>query len=161
MLKKRHTFAGYLLIGIGAFFLLRELEIPIITDFYSWPTLLIIIGMALLIHSYSSKDYQHIFSGTLLLGLGIHFHGVNHYSFWIDHWAVYPLIVGIAYLVRFMRTKQGLLPGIIIVGISLLFIYSIHLPDWLDWIYVIADYTKRFWSLIIIIIGIYLLKKKK
>ncbi|MGY0693163.1 LiaI-LiaF-like domain-containing protein [Virgibacillus sp. FSP13] len=160
-MKKQNSFAGYLLIGLGAFFLLRELKLPIVTDFYSWTTLLIIIGFALLIHSYSSKDYQNLFTGTIILGLGIHFHGVNHYTFWIDHWAVYPLIVGIAFIVRYLRTKKGLLPGVILVAISLLLIFSIRLPVWFDWIYTIVDFIERFWPIVIIIIGIYFLKKRK
>ncbi|WP_106497001.1 LiaI-LiaF-like domain-containing protein [Lentibacillus sp. Marseille-P4043] len=160
-MKKQNSFAGYLLIGLGAFFLLRELKLPIVTDFYSWTTLLIIIGLALLIHSYSSKDYQNLFTGTIILGLGIHFHGVNHYTFWIDHWAVYPLIVGIAFIVRYLRTKKGLLPGVILVIVSLLLIFSIRLPVWFNWIYTIVDLIERFWPIIIIIIGIYFLKKRK
>ncbi|WP_088050788.1 LiaI-LiaF-like domain-containing protein [Virgibacillus dakarensis] len=160
-MKKQNSFAGYLLIGIGGYFLLRELKVPIITDFYSWTTLLIIIGLALLIHSYSSKDYQNLFVGTIILGLGIHFHGMNHYAFWIDHWAVYPLIVGIAFIVRSLKTKKGLLPGVILIGGSLLLIFSIQLPAWFNWIYIIVDYLERYWPIAIIIIGIFLLKRKK
>ncbi|WP_099158673.1 LiaI-LiaF-like domain-containing protein [Virgibacillus ndiopensis] len=160
-MKKQNSFAGYLLIGIGAYFLLKELKLPIITDFYSWPTLLIVIGLALLIHSYSSKDYQNLFSGTVVLGLGIHFHGVAHYSFWIEHWAVYPLIVGVAFIVRYLKTKAGLLPGVILIGVSLLLIFSIRLPVWFDWIYIVIDYIERFWPILLIGIGIYLLRKKK
>ncbi|GGB28069.1 hypothetical protein F3157_00860 [Virgibacillus dakarensis] len=160
-MKKQNSFAGYLLIGIGGYFLLRELKVPIITDFYSWTTLLIIIGLALLIHSYSSKDYQNLFVGTIILGLGIHFHGMNHYAFWIDHWAVYPLIVGIAFIVRSLKTKKGLLPGVILIGGSLLLIFSIQLPAWFNWIYIIVDYLESYWPIAIIIIGIFLLKRKK
>ncbi|WP_369693658.1 DUF5668 domain-containing protein [Lentibacillus sp. CBA3610] len=160
-LKRQHSFAAYILIGIGVYFLLRELKIPIITDFYSWPTLLIIIGIALLIHSYTSKDYQHLLSGTIVLGLGIHFHGLNHYTFWIDHWAVYPLIVGIAVIVRSLRTKHGLFTGILISAISILLIFSIRLPAAFDWVYDLTALLERFWPLILIGIGIYWLKKKR
>ncbi|WP_188453492.1 LiaI-LiaF-like domain-containing protein [Virgibacillus oceani] len=160
-MKKQNSFAGYLLIGIGAYFLLRELKLPIITDFYSWPTLLIVIGLALLIHSYSSKDYQNLFSGTIVLGLGIHFHGNEHYSFWIDHWAIYPLIVGIAFIVRYLKTKTGLLAGTILIGVSLLLIFSIRLPAWFDWIYIVINFIESFWPILLIGIGVYLLRKKK
>ncbi|WP_269412058.1 LiaI-LiaF-like domain-containing protein [Lentibacillus daqui] len=158
---KQKSFAGYLLIGIGAYFLLRELQVPIITNFYSWTTLIIIIGLALLIYSYSAKEYQHLFTGTLLLGLGIHWHGLNHYDFWIDHWAVYPLIIGIAFIVRSLRTKKGFWLGILFVGISIIFIFSIQLPIWFDWVYTVMDYLERFWPIVIIITGIYLLMRKK
>lgn len=160
-MKKKHTFSGFLLIGIGLYFLLRQLELPIITDFYSWPTLLIIIGLAFLIHSYTSKDYQNLFSGTIILGLGIHFHGVNHYSFWIDNWGVYLLIVGIAFIVRFLKTKKGLVPGIILIGLSLIVIFAVNLPPYLNWIYPILELLERFWPIVLIGLGIYYLKRKK
>ncbi|MBP1947693.1 LiaI-LiaF-like domain-containing protein [Virgibacillus litoralis] len=160
-MKRQNSFAAYILIGIGVYFLLRELRIPIITDFYSWPTFLIIIGLALLIHSYTSKDYQHLFSGTIVLGLGIHFHGIEHYAFWIDHWAVYPMIVGIAFIVRSLRTKKGFLIGLIITGISILFMFSVKLPPTLNWIYDVTAFLEKFWPVILIAIGIYWLKKKK
>lgn len=160
-MKKQHTFAGFLLIGIGLYFLLRQLELPIITDFYSWPTLLIIIGLAFLIHSYTSKDYQKLFSGTIILGLGIHFHGVNHYAFWIDDWGVYPLIVGIAFIVRFLKTKKGLMPGLVLIGLSLLIIFAINLPPYLNWIYPVLEFLEKFWPIVLIGFGIYFLKRKK
>ncbi|WP_164668461.1 LiaI-LiaF-like domain-containing protein [Virgibacillus doumboii] len=160
-MKRQNSFAAYILIGIGVYFLLRELKIPIITDFYSWPTLLIIIGLALLIHSYTSKDYQHLFSGTIVLGLGIHFHGLSHYGFWIDHWAVYPMIVGIAFIVRGLRTKKGFLAGVLVTVISILLIFSVRLPATFSWIYDLTALLERFWPLILIGIGIYWLKRKK
>lgn len=160
-MKRQNTFAAYLLIGIGLYFLLRKLEIPIITDFYSWPTLLIIIGIALLIHSYTSKDYQHLLSGTIILGIGIHFHGVNHYDFWIDHWAVYLLIVGIAFIVRAIRTKRGFLTGAILIGLAIMFIFSFKLPRMFNWIYDVTGILETFWPLLLIVIGIFWLKKKK
>lgn len=160
-MKKQNLFVAYLLIGIGIYFLLKQLHVPIFTNFYSWPTLLIIIGSALLLHSYSSKDYQNLFSGTILLGLGIHFHGLEHYSFWIDHWAVYPFIIGIAFIVRYLRTKRGLFVGIILVGISSLMIFSITVPTWFRWIYTLIDLLEKFWPIAIIVLGIYFLMKKK
>ncbi|GGJ84244.1 hypothetical protein GCM10007063_03450 [Lentibacillus kapialis] len=160
-MKRQHSFAAYMLIGIGVYFLLRELRLPIVTDFYSWPTLLIIIGIALLIHSYTSRDYQHLLSGTIVLGLGIHFHGLRHYTFWIDHWAVYPLIVGIAFIVRGLRTKHGVFTGVIITALSILFMFSVRLPASLEWIYDLTALLERFWPLILIGIGIYWLRRKK
>ncbi|MBP1968815.1 putative flippase GtrA [Virgibacillus natechei] len=160
-MKKKNSLAAYILIGIGIFFLLRQLRIPILTDFYSLPTLLIIIGLSLIIYSYNSKKYQNLFIGTIILGIGIHIHGLNHYRFWIDHWAIYLLIIGIAFLIRYLQTKDGLFAGIVLIGLSILLIFSIELPEWLAWVYVVIDYIEDYWPIAIIIIGIYLLKKKK
>ena len=99
-MKKQNALFAYILIGIGVFFLLRELKLPIFTDFYSWQTLLIVIGLAILIHSYRSHSYENILAGGIILGIGIHLHGRANYAFWIDHWAVYLLIIGAAFLLR-------------------------------------------------------------
>jgi hypothetical protein len=159
--KKQNALPAYILIGIGIFFLLRQLKLPIITDFYSWQTIIIIIGLALLIHSYTSKSYHNLFSGSVLLGIGIHLHGIQHYDFWIDHWAVYPLIIGIAFLVRRTKVKQGLFPGVILTAVSILLIFSVSLPPWLDWVYQVIDTLEQFWPVVLIVIGLYLLMKRK
>lgn len=160
-MKKQHLFTGYLLIGIGIFFLLRQFKIPIITDFYSWPTFLIIIGLAFLIYSFKVKDYDQLFTGTFLLGLGIHFHGLKYYSFWIDHWAMYLLIIGIALFIRFLKTKKGFLQSVIISGIALIMMYSSFIPESFAWVNQIFYYVEKYWPVALIIIGLYFLRRKK
>ncbi|MFA1822525.1 LiaI-LiaF-like domain-containing protein [Virgibacillus oceani] len=160
-MKKQHSIGAYILIGIGIFFLLRQLKVPIFTNFYSWQTIVIIIGLALLIHSYKTKSYQNIFSAIVILGIGIHFHGLQHYSYWIDHWAVYILIIGIAFLIRYTKTKDGFLYGIFLTGLALLLIFPINLPNWLNWIYILLGFVERFWAIILIVVGIYLLRRGK
>ncbi|WP_121639621.1 LiaI-LiaF-like domain-containing protein [Virgibacillus sp. Bac330] len=160
-MKKQNTLTAYLLIGIGLFFLLKQLNIPILNNFYSWQTIIIIIGLVLLIHSYITKNYQNLFSGTILLGLGIHFYGLTYYSFWIDHWAMYVLIVGVAFIVRFLQTKEGLIPGILLTAFSLVMMFSVQLPSWFNWIYTIVDVMERFWPVLLIIFGLFLLTKRK
>lgn len=159
--KRQNFFIGYVFIGIGVFFLLKQLKVPIFTDFYSWPTLLIIVGLALLIYSYRFKEYQSLFSGTFVLGLGIHFHGLAHYDFWINHWAMYTLIIGIAFIIRSLKTKKGFLLGSMFIVISLFFIYSFKLPDKLEWLYRIPNYIGDYWPIILIIVGIFILIRKK
>lgn len=159
-MKRKNLFSAYLLIGVGIYFLLKQLQIPIFTNFYSWPTLLIIIGISLLLHSRSSRDDQSLFNGTFLLGLGIHFHGLAHYSFWSNHWAVYTLIIGIAFFVRYLRTKNGLLISIILISISSFMIFSVKTPSWLHWIYQLTSLLENYWPVALIIFGVYLLRKK-
>src|SRR5699024_11658523 len=98
------------LIGLGIYFLIQQLDLQMFYYFYSIQTFLIIIGISFLIHSFSAREYEHIFTGDLLLGLGIHFHGLENYDFWLDHWSIYALIVGIAFLERFFKTKKGFVP---------------------------------------------------
>lgn len=160
-LKKQNIFAAYLLIGIGIYFLLKQLDVPLFAPFLTWPTLLIIIGSALILHSYTTRYYHNLFSGTVVLGLGIHFHGLNNYTTWVDHWAVFPLIVGLAFIVRFLWTKSGFLIGVVLTGVSSLIIFSVAMPPWMQWIYNVTEILEKFWPIAIIVLGFYLLKKKK
>ncbi|MBM7572004.1 LiaI-LiaF-like domain-containing protein [Aquibacillus albus] len=160
-MRKQNAFIGYLLIGIGAFYLFRQLQLPIFTNFYSWPTLLIIIGISFLLHSYGAKEYGNLFPGAILLGLGLHFHSVNHYSFWINHWGMYPLIIGIAFLLSYSKTRSGLIPGLILLFISLFAIFVTDKPEWFGWINEIVLLATNFWPIILIIGGGYFLLKKK
>ncbi|MGM8213926.1 LiaI-LiaF-like domain-containing protein [Virgibacillus sp. W0430] len=160
-MKKQNIFIAYILIGIGVYFLAEQLHLTAFQNFYAWPTFLIIVGAAFLIYSYSTKDYPYLFIGTLLLGLGIHFHGLQNYPFWIEHWAVFPLIAGIAYFVRYSKTKNGLLPGIVLIGLAAFMIFSENAPEWLQWIYYVTDFIQAFWPIVLIVLGIYLLKRKK
>ncbi|GAA0428853.1 hypothetical protein GCM10008934_18120 [Virgibacillus salarius] len=160
-MKKQQTLTAYLLIGIGVFFLLQQLNIPILSNFYSWQTIIILIGLVLLIHSYVTKSYQNLFTGTVILGLGIHFYGIAYYSFWIDHWAMYLLIVGIAFIIRYLHTKEGIIPGLLLIVFAIIMLFSIQLPVWFNWIYIVLEYLERFWPVILIVLGLYLLKRKK
>ncbi|MFC0522425.1 LiaI-LiaF-like domain-containing protein [Pontibacillus salicampi] len=160
-MTKQNTFSGIFLIGIGLYFLLKELNIPIITNFYSWPTILIIIGIAMMLHSYLSRDHDKLFPGTVVLGLGIHFHGVQHFRFWIDHWGVFLFIIGIAFLIRYQKTRSGLFSGIILVGLSLFTIFVSNKPSWFHWINALVNMIETFWPLLLVLTGLYLLFFKK
>ncbi|MDC3415688.1 LiaI-LiaF-like domain-containing protein [Aquibacillus salsiterrae] len=160
-MKNQNSFIGYLLIGIGAFYLLKELRVPILTDFYSWPTLLIVIGISFLLHSYLAKEYGNLFIGVLLLGLGIHFHALNQYPFWIDDWGMYTLIVGVAFFISYLKTKSGLFPGLILLAISFFALFASNKPNWFNWINQFVEMAIRFWPVVLVLIGVYLLVKKK
>lgn len=160
-MKKQHILTAYILIGLGVYFLIRQLELTLFENFYSWPTFLIIIGIAFLTYSYSTKEYHNIFTGVLLLGLGIHFHGLENYDFWFDHWSAFALIVGLAFLFRFFKTKRGFIPATVLIGIAILMIFSVTLPEWFQWIYGVIDFIETFWPVALIVIGIYLLRRKK
>lgn len=159
-MRKQNLFFAYLLIGLGVYFLIRQLDLAIFRPFVGWPTILAIIGISFLLHSYSTKDKQNIFIGVIFLGLGIHFHGLQNYDFWYNHWSVYTLIIGIAYIVRFIYTKKGLIPAVVLITISVIMIFSISLPEWFQGIYGIIDFIETFWPVILIAIGIYFIRKK-
>lgn len=160
-MKKQNALLAYILIGIGVFFLLRELRLPIFTNFYSWQTLLIIVGLAILIYSYRSHSYENIFIGVLIFGVGIHLHGKVNYGFWIDHWAIYIVIIGLAFMLRYLKTKSGLLPGVIFLAIGFVLLFSDRFNIYFTWVNDIFVLIERFWPLLLIILGFVLLRKGK
>lgn len=158
-MKRQGIFPGVLLIGVGLIFLLQNYNVPFINSLFSWPSILLIIGLAFLFQAYIGKEYQSIFTGIILVGLGIHFHGLQLFKFWPDHWAMFTLIIGIAFLFRYSKTKQeGLIPGIILLLISLVaFMYK-------EFIHIFGSvygYIENFWPVLLIIAGVYLLFFKK
>lgn len=160
MLRKQHFLTAYFLIGIGIYFLLQHLNLSFFQSFYGWPTILMIIGLSFLLHSYTTKEHQSLFVGVILFGFGLHFHGLKTYDFWYDHWSIYTLIVGIAFLLRFFKTKSGFITAIILIGISILMIFSISLPEWFNGIFGVVEFIETFWPVVLIVIGVLLLRKK-
>lgn len=159
-MRERNTLIAYLLIGFGIYFLIKQLNFTFFQSFVGWPTIVAIIGLAFLLHSYTAKVSEHILIGSILVGFGIHFHGLHHYVFWYDHWSVYTLIVGIAYFIFFFKTKKGFMPAVILVSLSVVMLFSITLPDWFKPIYGIIDFIETFWPVLLIGLGIYFLWRK-
>lgn len=159
-MKHRGVFPGILLIGIGTYFLLRQLNFPFIEQAFTWPTLLLIIGLAFLAQGYSA-DHSSIFPGIVLTGLGIHFHAMNLFGFWPDHWAIYLLIVGIAFLLKYQKTKNGLVPGLLLFTIGILGLFYDGIIEWMGWIGKGVRWIEAFWPAALIILGIYILFFRK
>lgn len=159
-MAKQDSFTGILLICLGSYFLLQKVNVSWIERFDIWPTILMIVGISLIIHCYFEKKFNNLFIATLLLGLGIHLHGLIYYDFWIDHWAMYALIVGIAFILRAIRTKKGLLVGIVLVGLSTLLIFSIQMPKWFTIVDKGLAYIEKFWPVLLVITGLYFLRRK-
>lgn len=158
-MKRQGVFPGVLLIGVGVVFLLQNYKIPFKNEIFSWPSILLIIGLAFLFQAFIGKDYHSIFTGFLLVGLGVHFHGLQMFSFWPDHWAMFTIIIGLAFLFRYSKTKKdGLVPGIFLLLISLIaFIYE----GFIDLFGSLFTYVENLWPVALIGVGIYLLFFRK
>jgi hypothetical protein len=160
VVNQKGIFPGIILIGIGCYFLAKQLHIPFMQQALSWPTLLLIIGVSFLILGYV-EDKNYLFIGLILIGLGLHFHARTYLPFWVEHWAVYPFIVSMAYLVRFQKTKNGLIPGVLLLILALLgFFYE----DYIGWLHPVGKVVKwivTFWPVSLIAVGLYLLINRK
>lgn len=159
-MKNRNSFIAYLLIALGVYFLIKQLDLMFFRPFIGWPTMIAVIGLVFLLHSYTARQDNSLFIGVILLGFGIHFHGSQNYIFWYDHWSIYTLIVGIAYFVLFLKTKKGFIKAIILLSISIIMIFSISLPSWFKGIFGVIDFIETFWPVILIGLGVYFLWRK-
>lgn len=160
-LRKQNSMVAYLLIGIGFYYLLEQLSIPFLEPLTTWPSLLIIFGISLLIHSYLKRDYDKLFPSILALGFGIHYHALTLYPNWLDHWSVYAVILGIAFLLRYQKTKTGLYPGLFLLLIGLFMIISLTNNPFSDSVDVLIKVLEDYWPVGLIVFGVYLLFKKR
>jgi hypothetical protein len=157
-MKSQGIFPGTILIGLGVFFLLKQWAIPFVDQLYSWPSILIVLGLAFFLQAIIGKDASSYFPSVILLGLGSHFHAIGYFSFWPNEWGVYTLIIGIAFLVRYQKTKKdGLFLGILFVFISILGLFS---TGYISFVGTIVGFIESFWPIVLIIIGLYLWFKK-
>ena len=73
-MKNQRIFPGIILIGFGVFFFWQQAKISLFAEFISWPSLLMIVGIAFLCQGYGGKEYESILPGVILTGFGLHFH---------------------------------------------------------------------------------------
>lgn len=160
-MKKQGIFPGIILIGVGIYFLMDQLNLPFLKSVFTWPTLLLIIGVAFLFQAYLSNENQSIFPGIILIGLGVHFHGRELFDFWPDHWAIYTFIIGLAFMARHKKTKSGFVTGIILTVISLLGFFYDGIIGWMKYIGNAVGWIENSWPIVLIVVGVYLLFKSK
>ncbi|NSL51579.1 LiaI-LiaF-like domain-containing protein [Calidifontibacillus erzurumensis] len=159
-MKKQSFFLGIFLIGLGGYFLLKKLNFPFLDTVLTWPTFLILLGIAFIFQSIFSPDKQSIFPGVILTGLGIHFHGQALFQFWPDHWAIYTLIISIAYFVHHYKMKKGFGSGILLLLISIIGLFYDSMFGWISYFREAIGFIGNFWPILLIVVGVYILFKK-
>ncbi|KSU83752.1 DUF5668 domain-containing protein [Fictibacillus enclensis] len=158
MMKSKGSFSGIVLLGIGLFFLAQQMKVTYVAPYLTWPTFLIIIGLAFLVQSGGGKDGASSFSAILLLGLGIHFHAIHHIDSWPNQPATIILIIGLAFLYMYKQTKEGLLAGIVLIAIAAWnFFNKSQTPSITEWF----SSVEGFWPFVLIAVGAYFVFIKK
>ncbi|WP_270179481.1 LiaI-LiaF-like domain-containing protein [Alkalihalobacillus sp. CinArs1] len=158
-MKRQSVFPGVLFIGIGLYFLVQTLSLPISEQITSWQIILILIGVAMIIQGLISKEGALLFPGVLILGLGVHFYFVNKLALWPNTWGMYSLILSVAYLATYYKTKKsGLIPGLLLLALSIIELLYTGFQLWLASTF---SFVGQFWPLALILIGVYLVVKKK
>jgi hypothetical protein len=159
--KNQQIFPGIILIGFGAYFFLQQSGITIFEQFYTWPTLLIIVGIAFLGQGYIAKDYEAILPGVILLGFGVHFHIIGHLAIWPNQIGTFIFIIALGFFLRYQKTHTGLFQAMLFLILALLSLFYNKIASYLGLLENSVSIVWKFWPIILIVFGIYFLFKKK
>jgi len=132
-----------------------------IQSLHSWPTLLCIVGIAFLAQAYKAKHYDSILPGVIFFGFGIHFHVVGTYHLWANDLGVFILIISLGLLLQAIKTKSGMLPGSLLLVVSLFLLFNEKLLGLLGLVQTSLISTFSLWAIILIGLGALLLFIKK
>lgn len=160
-MKKKRFFPGIILIGFGAYFFLQQSNITLFDQFYTWPTLLMIVGIAFLFQGYGAKDYESILPGVILTGFGIHFHVAGKLDMWPDTIGSFILIIALALLLRYQKTSDGLFQGLLFLIIAVLLLFYEQVTKWLGILENSVHSIWNFWPVVLVGFGVYFLARKK
>ncbi|QFT90086.1 hypothetical protein FIU87_15585 [Bacillus sp. THAF10] len=160
-MKKNSFLPGLLLLLFGLYFLLQQLNISLWDGMFSWTTLLVISGVALLLQAYKQNDYPNILPGFVLLGIGLHFQLKDSVSGWPDHFAVIILILGAGFILRSQKTKGGMFEGVLLCILASFFLFYDSFMRMLGKVETGVENLYNYWPAVLIIIGAFLVFKKK
>jgi hypothetical protein len=161
LMKNQRIFPGIILIGFGAYFFLQQTNFSPLQPFYTWPTLLLIVGGAFLFQAYGARDYEAILPGVILAGFGLHFHVVNRLEIWPDHIGTFILIIALGFLLRHQKTGTGLFQGILFLILAAMLLFYDRVIEWMGLLENGVSSAWRFWPILLMLIGFYFLIAKK
>lgn len=160
-MKNQNIIPGIILIGFGIYYYFQQIDLVLFEQFFSWPTLMAIVGMAFLVHGYRGKAFDSILPGVILFGFGVHLHIVNHLEVWPDHLGAFILIIALAFLLRYQKTGAGLFHGILFLILAALLLFYDQITLFLETTESGVATLWNFWPIALVLIGIYLLFFKR
>jgi len=160
-MKNQRIFPGIILIGVGIYFFLQHAGISISPQFYSWPTLLIIVGIAFLGQGYIGKDYEAILPGVILVGFGLHFHVLSRFPLLANHIGTFILILALGLFLRYQKTNSGLFQAMLFLILSVFLLFYDNISDYFGYLQDNASTIWKFWPLFLIGIGIFFVFRSK
>lgn len=162
IMRNQRIFPGIILIGFGAYFFLQQIGITIFEQFFTWPTLLMIVGIAFLGQGYSAKDHEAILPGVIMTGFGLHFHLAGHLSFWpVNQIGMLILFISIGFFLRFQKTNTGLFQAFLFLVIAVLLLFYDKMAEYFGLLQNGMSFIWKFWPSLLIVVGIYFLLKRK
>ncbi|MFQ5825000.1 MAG: LiaI-LiaF-like domain-containing protein [bacterium] len=166
--REKSYIPGIILIVIGTFLLLHQLDVFYLRWRNIFPIILLALGTLFFISIITRKDKGAAFPATVLIVLGLFFFlrnygyfSVDYYFYeWEEFWPIFLIAFGLGFIVLYFFKPEDwgvLIPGGVLLFFGVLFfLRTTGLFYWRDF----AD----FWPLILIAIGISIvisnLKKK-
>ena len=157
--RRGRVVGAIILIFIGLFFIADKLDI----FEFTWPLILVGIGVALLIQTIVDKRHQPLQGGVLLLLLGLIFLAdENNWLRWglEREWPLIFFAIGISFIVSFWAKPERrghLTSGIVLLVFGSLFLGAEHhYFRWRD----VGDILS-WWPLLLLGLGVYLLMKDR
>jgi len=160
-MKKKSYLSGVTLIGFGLYFLFQQYHFSLFEGFYTWPTLLIIVGLGFLVNGYIGKDFESILPGVILTGLGLHFHIANKFDTWPDLSGIFLLLIALGILLTYVKTGTHLFLGLIFLALAILLLFFDRLLFWANNQGHNLSNISQFWPYIFSILGVYFLLVKR
>jgi len=160
-MKSNQVLPGVILVVVGTYFLSNQLNftLPYSEILLKWPSILLFIGLVLSWQGFSNRDDQKMFSGTILLGLGVLFHGVHTFDYWNYQWPYFTLIISVAFFLKyFVNKRDGITTGVILLFISIIALFFSTISQWMNSIHSGFD---SYWPVVLIVIGVYLIFFRK
>lgn len=152
---KKQIFPSIFLVGIGLYFFLQKFSIEFGFQIFTWPTILLIIGLALLIQAYSANDFSMIIPGILFVGLGIHFHLVQQWEIQLDHVGVILLFIALGFFLIANKIKNGKFFSWLFLILAIIQLFHTNLFSWLKLTSEQVSKYESLWPITLMIIGIY------
>lgn len=160
-MKNQRIFPAIILLGFGAFFFLQQNEINFFKGYDTWPTLFIILGIAYLFQGYIAKDYEAILPGIIFTGFGLHFHITERLNLWPNSIGIFILIIALGFLLRYQKVGAGLFQGVIFLVLAILLLFYEKIVGWLGILEGGISDIWKFWPVLLIGYGVFLLLVKK
>jgi hypothetical protein len=161
-MKNQRIFPGIILIGFGAYFLLQQTGITIFQQFSTWPTLLMIVGIAFLGQGYAAKEYEAILPGVIMAGLGLHILLVGRVGFWpSNNIGMLILIISFGFFLRFQKAGSGLFQAFLFLILAILLLFYDKITSYFDLLQNGMSFVWKYWPALLIVVGIYFLLKRK
>ncbi len=159
-MKEYRYFSSTILIGFGLFYFLKSINFSLLSPYYSWGSLCIIIGIAFLAESRFGSHSDFILPGILLTGFGLHQYIAVHLENWpAEHTALF-LFISLGLLLLHLKKGVGKGPGILFLVVSIIFIFHERILTILGLVNFV-DFFNHYWPVLLMLIGGFILFKKK